>query len=123
MFSFRRSRNDGGGFGSQQTDALFEPLAEAVLSKAPDRSGSNEKARSAKPDASVPASVPGADRHLRALGLTSHATWAQVDEAHRRLVADLTPGPGASHQNVELAEQFLAEVNQAYSALRAIAVA
>ncbi len=102
---------------------FIESLSEAVLTVGPDRSGTKDQTRIPGPDPALPASVPGAAEHLRALGLSADATWPQVDEAHRRLVADLTPGPGASHRKVELAEQFLAEVNQAYSALRTIAVA
>lgn len=61
--------------------------------------------------------LPSAD-HLQTLGLRPGASWDEITEAHARLVADLTPGPGASHRNVALAEQFLAEVNQALASLR-----
>lgn len=56
---------------------------------------------------------------LRILGLRGHATWDEIQDAHARLVADLTPGPGASHRNVALATQLLDEVNAAFRALRA----
>ena len=60
---------------------------------------------------------------LRALGLPPTATWAEIATAHRRLVSDLTPGPDASHRNVELAERFLREVNEAYASLQILSVA
>ncbi|MEM7276235.1 MAG: hypothetical protein AAF547_24385 [Actinomycetota bacterium] len=59
-----------------------------------------------------------AARHLRVLGLGPGASWDEICDAHRRLVADLTPGAGASHPNVALAESFLREVNDAFSSLR-----
>ncbi len=56
--------------------------------------------------------------HLQTLGLRPGASWDEIAEAHARLVADLTPGTGASHRNVALAQQLLAEVNQALASLR-----
>jgi hypothetical protein len=67
--------------------------------------------------------IEDAAAHLQALGLPASATWEQATEAHRRLVADLTPGPDASHSNVELAYRYLNEVNQAYASLRTLAAA
>ena len=64
-----------------------------------------------------------ATAHLQALGLPPGATWEQATEAHRRLVADLTPGPDASHSNVELAQRYLSEVNQAFASLRTLSAA
>ena len=61
--------------------------------------------------------------NLQILGLRPGASWDQVTQAHDRLVSDLTPGPGASHRNVALAEQFLSEVNNAYASLRVLSVA
>ncbi len=55
---------------------------------------------------------------LSALGLKDGASWEHIHAAHQSLVADLTPGSGASHSKVELAERLLAEVNEAYDALR-----
>lgn len=62
-------------------------------------------------------------RHLRALGLPPTASWEEATAAHRRLVSDLTPGTDASHRNVQLANEYLQEVNQAYASLRVQAVA
>lgn len=56
---------------------------------------------------------------LRVLGLSPDASWEQILEAHARLVSDLTPGDGADHGNVALAERLLDEVNRAFDALRA----
>ncbi len=56
---------------------------------------------------------------LRALGLPADASWNEICAAHARLVADLTPGPDASHGNVALARRLLDEVNGAFDALRA----
>lgn len=70
------------------------------------------------------ASTPGPDRaastteHLHSLGLAAGANRNEIERAHRRLVSDLTPGPGASHRNVALANRLLDEVNLAYEALR-----
>lgn len=61
--------------------------------------------------------TPCAD--LRVLGLPPDANWEQILEAHARLVSDLTPGDGADHGNVALAERLLDEVNRAFDALRA----
>lgn len=55
---------------------------------------------------------------LSVLGLSEGATWQEIDAAHRSLVSDLTPGAGANHSKVDLANRFLAEVNEAYDALR-----
>jgi len=60
---------------------------------------------------------------LRTLGLAPGATWEDICRAHARLVADLTPGPDASHRNVALAETLLDEVNAAFSSLRFSSVA
>lgn len=60
---------------------------------------------------------------LRVLGLAPGATWEDICQAHARLVADLTPGPDASHRNVALAEKLLDEVNAAFAALRFSSVA
>ncbi len=68
------------------------------------------------------ASGPGTDDQaadLRVLGLGATASWDDIREAHARLVADLTPGPGASHGKVALARRLLDEVNLAFDALRA----
>ena len=79
--------------------------------------------------ASQEASVPDEPRSddvavsLRALGLPPTANWDEIATAHRRLVSDLTPGPDASHRNVELAERFLREVNEAYASLQILSVA
>jgi hypothetical protein len=67
--------------------------------------------------------IGGEDAALRVLGLRPDARWSDIAEAHARLVADLTPGPGATHRNVALAEALLREVNQAFDALRVRAVA
>ena len=64
-----------------------------------------------------------AEPHLRALGLSPGASWEEVSRAHASLVADLTPGPGASHRNVALAKALLDEVNSAYASLRLLSVA
>ncbi len=61
--------------------------------------------------------------HLRALGLSPGASWEEVSRAHASLVADLTPGPGASHRNVAMAMALLDEVNSAYASLRLLSVA
>ncbi len=58
--------------------------------------------------------------HLKTLGLNPGASWEEVCQAHARLVADLTPGPGADHRNVELANRLLDEVNQAFDSLRVL---
>lgn len=58
------------------------------------------------------------DGHLQVLGLAPDATWDEIRTAHRRLVADLTPGPDANHRNVALANRLLAEVNRAFDSLR-----
>ncbi len=61
---------------------------------------------------------PSSTRHsLAALGLDSGASWEEIERAHRRLVSDLTPGPNASHRNVELALSMLREVNDAFKSL------
>lgn len=59
---------------------------------------------------------PSAD--LRVLGLRTKASWEEIRDAHARLVADLTPGPDASHGNVALARELLNEVNLAFDSLR-----
>jgi hypothetical protein len=56
---------------------------------------------------------------LRVLGLSAEASWEQILAAPARLVSDLTPGDGADHGNVALAERLLDEVNRAFDALRA----
>jgi hypothetical protein len=56
---------------------------------------------------------------LQVLGLARGASWDDICVAHRRLVADLTPGPDASHRNVALARRLLSEVNSAFDSLRA----
>lgn len=56
---------------------------------------------------------------LRVLGLPAEASWEEIREAHAKLVADLTPGPEASHGNVALARRLLDEVNLAFDSLRA----
>ena len=61
--------------------------------------------------------------NLRVLGLSNDATWDDICTAHARLVADLTPGADATHQNVALAEAFLREVNEAFSSLQIRSVA
>lgn len=61
--------------------------------------------------------------NLRVLGLSYDATWEDICAAHARLVADLTPGADATHQNVALAEAFLREVNEAFSSLQIRSVA
>lgn len=103
MFSFNRTSSRTNG-----TAERAEP--HAGMAGAEDRVGG----RSAESEAT---------KHLRALGLPPEASWEQVTDAHRRLVSDLTPGPGASHQKVQLAEEFLKEVNRAYASLRTLAVA
>lgn len=70
----------------------------------------------AKGDGAAAADVA---QHLQVLGLTTEATWDEIRAAHRRLVADLTPGPDATHRNVALANHLLAEVNRAFDSLRA----
>ena len=70
-----------------------------------------------------PSSTDDTAMHLQTLGLPPGATWEQATAAHRSLVADLTPGPDASHSNVELAQRYLLEVNQAYASLRTLAAA
>ena len=67
------------------------------------------------------ANGPGVDTatDLRVLGLPHDASWDEICEAHARLVADLTPGPDASHGKVALAERLLDEVNLAFDSLRA----
>lgn len=55
---------------------------------------------------------------LSILGLKDGASWEHIHAAHQSLVADLTPGSGASHSKVELAQSLLAEVNEAYDTLR-----
>lgn len=62
-------------------------------------------------------------QNLRVLGLSYDASWDDICDAHQRLVADLTPGAGAAHQNVALAESFLQEVNDAFSSLQIRSVA
>lgn len=57
------------------------------------------------------------------LGVTDDASWETICAAHARLVADLTPGPRASHQRVHLALAMLDEVNEAFAALQQKAVA
>ena len=69
----------------------------------------------------TPADPKSAD--LRTLGLAPGASWEEITAAHARLVSDLTPGPDASHRNVELARRLLREVNQAFDALRIRSVA
>lgn len=64
-----------------------------------------------------------AARHLRVLGLSPGATSDEIRRAHARLVADLTPGPEASHRNVALAQSLLDEVNTAFDSLRLSSVA
>jgi hypothetical protein len=64
-----------------------------------------------------------ASHHLQVLGLGNGATWDDICAAHARLVADLTPGPDASHRNVALARDLLDEVNTAFSSLRLSSVA
>ncbi|MEM7323911.1 MAG: hypothetical protein AAF531_12560 [Actinomycetota bacterium] len=61
--------------------------------------------------------------NLRILGLSNGASWDDICAAHQRLVADLTPSAGATHQNVALAEAFLREVNDAFSSLQIRSVA
>ncbi|MEM9654669.1 MAG: hypothetical protein AAGA65_21440 [Actinomycetota bacterium] len=61
--------------------------------------------------------------NLRILGLSNDASWDDICAAHQRLVADLTPSAGATHQNVALAEAFLREVNDAFSSLQIRSVA
>jgi DnaJ-domain-containing protein 1 len=55
---------------------------------------------------------------LQVLGLDTGASQTQIEESYRQLVSDLTPGPDASHRNVQLALHLLDEVNAAYVALR-----
>jgi len=62
-------------------------------------------------------------RPLETLGLGETASWEDIERAHERLVADLTPGPEADHKNVEMALEMLAEVNEAFARLRHIQVA
>ena len=64
-----------------------------------------------------------ATRHLQVLGLSPGASSDEIHRAHARLVADLTPGPGASHRNVALANALLDEVNSAFDSLRLSSVA
>ena len=64
-----------------------------------------------------------ASRQLRVLGLNPGATSDEIRRAHARLVADLTPGPEASHRNVALAKALLDEVNRAFDSLRLSSVA
>ena len=61
--------------------------------------------------------------HLRVLGLSPGASSEEIRRAHARLVADLTPGPEASHRNVALAKSLLDEVNRAFTSLRLSSVA
>lgn len=89
----------------------------------------DQNSTSAAPAAPAP-SGPGAAvtdersaANLRTLGLSVGASWDEITQAHARLVSDLTPGPGASHRNVALAEELLAEVNQALASLRMQSVA
>ena len=60
---------------------------------------------------------PSTRHQLAALGLRIGASWGEIERAHRRLVSDLTPGPGASHRNVELALTMLREVDEAFRLL------
>lgn len=55
--------------------------------------------------------------HLAALGLGGGASWEEIERAYRNLVSDLTPGPDATHRNVELALTMLHEVNEAFRLL------
>lgn len=55
--------------------------------------------------------------HLAVLGLAGGASWEEIQRAHRRLVSDLTPGPNATHRNVDLALRMLREVNEAFRSL------
>lgn len=55
---------------------------------------------------------------LSMLGLSPGATWAEIADAHQRLVSDLTPGENATHRNVERAKAFLREVDDAFAALQ-----
>lgn len=80
--------------------------------------------RSERTDARSSAeSEAAAAAQLQVLGLLPGATSEEIAVAHARLVSDLTPGAGATHRNVALAEQFLREVNQAFDALRMQSVA
>ncbi len=56
-------------------------------------------------------------QHLAALGLSSGASWDEVERAYRSLVSDLTPGADANHRNVTLALAMLHEVNEAFDSL------
>jgi len=73
----------------------------------------------AAPTAVTSTRLDDTSAELRALGLPANASWEDVCAAHARLVADLTPGPDASHGNVALARRLLDEVNGAFDALRA----
>jgi len=55
---------------------------------------------------------------LGVLGLGNDASWEKIEAAHSSLVSDLTPGVGANHSRVQLANEMLAEVNEAFDALR-----
>lgn len=78
-------------------------------------------ARSESSTTSTPSSADTTDVEsaaLRVLGVPPDASWDDITRAHARLVADLTPGPGASHRNVALATRLLQEVEQAFSSLQ-----
>ena len=104
---------------------MFSRMKSGATSTAP--ATSVRAARPATVDPAIEAEaadvIDQAAPHLRALGLSPGASWEEVSRAHASLVADLTPGPGASHRNVALAMALLDEVNSAYASLRLLSVA
>ena len=84
----------------------------------PDDARPRKTKRNAEPRPRTKPSQAEQAAHLRVLGLEPGAKWAAIERAYQQLVADLTPGPSASHRNVELAESMLAEVETAYRSLR-----
>lgn len=99
VFLFSRAKMDG-----QMTS---DPAAPTSVDNAEPRSGRSDDDT----------------EHLRILGLAPGASWDEICRAHERLVADLTPGPEASHRNVALARNLLNEVNSAFASLRLSSVA
>lgn len=56
---------------------------------------------------------------LRILGLAGEPTNADIRDAYKGLVADMTPGENANHSRVAVAKSLLAEVELAYQELSA----
>lgn len=55
---------------------------------------------------------------LKILGLSSEPTSNEIDQAYKRLVADIKPGGSSKHSRVSQAMRLLAEVETAYLSLR-----